>query len=428
MPTVEELNSEDLSSSKEHLTSVSNVQRVGLVGVSGFANVHYQMIRSFIGSGQVRLLCAAIINQAEEPEKCQYIRKIGGEVFEDLEDMLQAFRGGLDLCFIPTGIHLHTPMAIAAMESGANVFIEKPAAATIQDVRAMQAVERRTGRFVAVGYQTMYATETAWMKNAILDGEIGQLRSIKSMGLWPRDDSYYSRNSWAGRVRVGEDWLLDSPFNNAIGHQLNMICFLAGVEFEKSAELQSIRAELYRARSIESADTACMRIETTNAVPLYFYVTHSSRTNVNPEIIVEGDRGRIHWTFDEVVLHRNDGSRKTMACQGEDSLRASIMTRLLAKLSGDSVFVCDLDIAAAQTICVNGAHESSEVHEIPSEIIHRYTESSGSVRTVVDGLDELIVRAHREGKLFSDLGVEWARAGDLIDLTGYDRFPKFRKF
>lgn len=401
---------------------------VGLVGLSGFAKVHYQMIRQASELGLVRLLGATVINQDVEAEKCQSIRASGGRIFDDYRAMLSAFEGELDLCFIPTGIHMHAPMAIAAMQSGANVFIEKPAAATIQDVRAMQAVERRTGRFVAVGYQTMYASEALWMKEAILSGRIGKIRSIRSMGLWPRDDVYYGRNDWAGRVRVGEDWMLDSPFNNAIGHQLNMICFLAGQQLEETADLVNIQAELYRARPIESADTACMRIETAAGIPLLFYVTHSSQDTINPEIIVEGEGGSIRWTFEEVVLRTNDGREETLACQVGEDLRATIMDRLVSKLADASVFVCDLDIAAAQTICVNGAHESSQVHDIPERVIRRYTEISGGVRTVVTGLDEIISRAYEEEVLFSELGVDWSRSGEVIPLSGYDHFPKFREF
>ena len=57
--------------------------------------------------------------------------------------MLSEFGGKLDLCFIPTGIDLHAPMAIEAMRAGANAFIEKPAAAVIEDIAAMQAVLAR---------------------------------------------------------------------------------------------------------------------------------------------------------------------------------------------------------------------------------------------------------------------------------------------
>ncbi|MDQ8208459.1 Gfo/Idh/MocA family oxidoreductase [Coraliomargarita sp. SDUM461003] len=406
----------------------SRALRVALVGLSGFAKVHYQMIQRAVACDRICLLGATVINQEDELEKCECIRAAGGDIFDDYEKMFRALNGQLDLCFIPTGIHLHARMAIAAMEAGANVFLEKPAAATIQDVRAIQATERKTGRFVAVGFQTIYASETLWMKQAILDGRIGKIRSIRSMGLWPRDDAYYARNDWAGRLLVGQDWMLDSPFNNAIGHQLNMMCFLGGITVEKSAELAGIRAELYRAHSIESADTACMRIETTTGLPLYFYATHSSSTQVDPEIIIDGELGSIHWTFTEVALSTDQGEETILACQFGDELREVIIERLLARSVDDSVFICDLEIAAAHTICVNGAHESSEVHNIPPDFIQRLADESGSVKTVVVGLDQSLTQAFQQGKLLSEIGVKWAVPGQYIDLSDYSYFPRFRQF
>ncbi len=416
------------SSGGESANQPARVLRVGLIGLSGFASVHFQMIQRAVASGTVCLLGATVINQDDEVEKCENIRAAGGKIFDDYEEMFRALNGQLDFCFIPTGIHLHARMAIAAMEAGASVFLEKPAATTIQDVRAMQATERATGCFVAVGFQTIYAAETLWMKRAILDGRIGKIRSIKSMGLWPRDDAYYARNNWAGRLRAGEDWMLDSPFNNAIGHQLNMICFLGGTEVEKSAELTGIQAELYQAHSIESADTACMRIETTSDFPLYFYATHSSSSTLDPEIVVEGEHGSIHWTFTEAVLRTDQEGEEVMACQKGDDLRDTIMERVLARRVDDSIFICDLEIAAAHTICVNGAHESSTVHEIPQGSIQRSTDASGRVKTVVRGLDESLTQAFDQGRLLSEIGVTWAVPGQRISLSDYSHFPLFRQF
>ena len=191
------------------------VARVALVGVSGFADVHLKTIRRGVERGLLEFVAVTIINQEEEPEKCREIRELGAKIYGTFDEMIQGISGKVELCFIPTGIHLHAPMVISALEAGANVFVEKPAAATVQDVLEIKRVSERRGRFVAVGFQNLYDESIHWMKECILAGGIGELRSVKSMGLWPRTDRYYKRNSWAGQLRVGDDWMLDSPFNNA---------------------------------------------------------------------------------------------------------------------------------------------------------------------------------------------------------------------
>jgi hypothetical protein len=216
--------------------------------------------------------------------------------------------------------------------------------------------------------------------------------------------------------------VLDSPFSNAVAHQLNMICFLAGTELTHSAELQSVEAELYRAHDIESPDTACLRATTTGGIPLYFLVTHCSETLFGPEIIVRGDRGSIRWTTDHVWIERADGTHEDMPCETGVALRDSIMAHLFKRLEDPGAFICDLSIAGTHTLCVNGAHESSPVHALDAPLITRYPED-GSIKTVVRDIDEIIARSFEEEKLFSEIAIPWAYSGKVVSLKDYSFFP-----
>jgi len=69
---------------------------------------------------------------------------------------LSTFEEGLaqapDLVCIATYSDSHASYAIAAMEAGADVFIEKPLATTIEDAERVVATAKRLGRKVVVGY------------------------------------------------------------------------------------------------------------------------------------------------------------------------------------------------------------------------------------------------------------------------------------
>ena len=67
------------------------------------------------------------------------MKRRGVRIFTSLREMLAQAREELDLVCIPTGIPLHRPMAIAALEADCNVLVEKPSAGCIQDVDAMLA-------------------------------------------------------------------------------------------------------------------------------------------------------------------------------------------------------------------------------------------------------------------------------------------------
>ena len=400
-----------------------------LIGVSGFAAIHYEDVLRQVASGRMRLLGATIINPSEEAEKCRVLRELGCRVFSDYRAMLSALAGRVDLCVIPTGLHLHAEMTVQALRAGANVLVEKPAAATIQDVRAMQKAEVAAQRFVAVAYQNAYASETLWMKRAILDGEIGALRCVKTRCLWSRAAPYYARNEWAGRLRVArgerEVWVLDSPFHNAVAHQLNMIAFLAGTQWNRSAALESVQAELYRAQEIESPDTTALRAVTREGVRLLFLATHCPQGSLNPEIEVRGEKGRILWTGERTLIERADGSREERPSQGGQALRDAMWNAVARRVHDPDSLICDLENAAAQVLCANGAHDSSPVHPINARFVRRENHSAG-LKTIIQGVDESVARAFEREQLWSELGVPWAQAGQVVRLAEYNHFPRPR--
>jgi predicted dehydrogenase len=291
----------------------------------------------------------------------------------------------------------------------------------VQEVDRLIEARDAAGRFVAVGYQHMFAPTTMAIKSRLLDGQIGTVRSFTCRGLWPRLDSYYARNAWAGRLRSGDAWVLDSPFNNALAHDLVMMCFLAGTSPETPAGIESVEAELYRAHEIESADTACLRIRTTSGLTLHFYVTHASEAHFGPETLVEGDDGTLVRTPRDATIRRRGSEPERLGIASREDLGTHMLDALHRRLCGENAFICTLEVARAQTVVADAAHESSAIHTIPPKYIAR-REEKDSIKTVVEGLDEAIGRCAAEKKLFSEIGLPWARPGVVFSTTGYGSF------
>jgi predicted dehydrogenase len=402
--------------------------KTAIIGVSGFGDVHYRDLILYQQKGLLEISAATIINQEEEAEKCAILRSIGCKIYKDYKLMLNDFKNKIDICFIPTGIPLHKPMTVASLESGANVFVEKPLAATIQEVNEMKKTQAATGKFVAVGYQSMYTPEIMQLKKTICSGKIGKIKSIKCCALWPRAEAYYNRNNWAGKLKInGNVWVLDSPFHNALAHYLNLICFFAGSETGKSAQISSVQAELYRANKIESTDTACMRILSKDKVPLYLILTHACENTFGPEIVVSGERGEIKWNG-SAALVTVSGETEKIACQNGTQMRESVMNSLISRVNDNSVFICDLDIAGTQTLCANGAYESSDIHQLDSSLIYTkrivdgYTNTESTLQVIKD-IDKVVFESFEKEKLFSEINVPWAQEGKVVNLENYTIFP-----
>jgi len=394
--------------------------RTALIGVSGFGDTHYREVMAQYEDGRMVPVAATVINQDEEAEKCARLKALGCQLYADHREMFAAWSGKLDLCCIPTGIHLHAPMTIDALRAGANVLVEKPAAATVQEVAAMLRAEADSGRFVAVGYQHAFAATTWLIKQRLLDGAIGTVREIRCRALWPRDSRYYARNHWAGRLRIGDCWVLDSPANNALAHQVNLMCFFGGGKLHAAGRPVSVQAELYRAHPIESFDTIALRVVLAEGPSLLYVVSHAPETvaALGPEIVIVGDRGHIHWSHERVVFSLSDGVEDIP--HGDP--RGDLIRHLLERFANPDAHICSLAVAARQTLCVNAAHDSSPVIPFPQELVREFT-VDGGVRRSVQGLDDAIARAFAGGKTFSELGLPWAQAGRIIDTTDYAWFP-----
>jgi predicted dehydrogenase len=84
-------------------------------------------------------------------------------------------RKDIDAVFISTVDHWHAPIAIAAMEAGKHVYVEKPLTRYLGEAFRIHDVAKSTGRVLQVGSQ--YCSEGKWHKSAelIREGRIGSL-------------------------------------------------------------------------------------------------------------------------------------------------------------------------------------------------------------------------------------------------------------
>jgi predicted dehydrogenase len=398
------------------------IPRIAVVGMGGFARTHHQYVQSVEEAGLGRQVAQVAIaaDQAAYADELKELEGRGVHVFASLREMLAQARAEVEVVCIPTGIPLHRPMAIAALEADCNVLVEKPAAGSIQDVDAMLAVEAKSKGFCAVGYQHAYSPDYLRVKELVCSGKLGRIKEVRAFGCWPRDPSYYGRNGWAGQLAVGDTWVLDSPHNNALAHAVNIMCIMASAQEGKALRPLAVQAELYRANAIESADTVALRAETDEGVNLFFAVSHCTEETVHPIFVVRGDKGEVELDyFGGAQVRYTDGETEEWKSADAGPL---VLENVVKAIAGQGDLLCPLALTRAQTLCVCGTFESSPIHPLPQEL--QRVEEGG--RIAVEGMTALVMKAWQEAALFSELGVEWARAGRRITMDDYAYFPTFR--
>jgi predicted dehydrogenase len=403
-----------------------SLPRVAIVGMGGYAGHHRKAVGRAVESGQAvhTAQVAPPGDHAPFADELKAMRDSGIAIYDSLRELLAAERSTLDLVCVPTGIPLHRAMTTTVLDAGCNVLVEKPAAGSIQDVNAMIRARDAAARSAMVGYQHIYRPATHQLKAELLSGRFGRVRRVRGCCCWPRAAAYYGRNAWAGELALGDTWVLDGPHNNANAHSVNLLCFLAGSSASASAQPMSIRAELYRAKPIRTADTVSLRVQTAEEVEVFFAASHSTEQNVNPRFAVDTD---------DAVLEINDQNGVTVRWHDDrpdeelilaaEVREASSVGGAIARVSGDlSAPVCELEVARAQTLCACGSFESSPVRELPTAL---QVEGPEGV-IAIDGMTAAVQAAFAEGKSFHEMGLDWATAGDEIDLAEYDYFPTFR--
>jgi len=396
--------------------------RTALIGVSGFAGLYCQDLLQLAAEGKISLAAATVINPEDEPEKCEALRKADCEIYSDYAEMLDRHRGRLDLCVVPTGIHHHAPMTLAALDAGCHVLLEKPAAATVGEVGEMRKAALAADRFVAIGYQHMYGAETHRLKAALIGGLVGKVRVIKCLGLWPRDAGYYSRNDWAGRIKTGRHWVLDAPFNNAFAHWLNLMLFFAGPEYSLGAKPISLEAELYRTRPIASTDTACLRIQTEAGIPVLFWVSHSCQRDFGPVMEIRGSRGTVVWTSRQILVRTPSGESVFALGSELQESRRHMLQSVLDRIAGRDAFICDLDLAGLQTLCANAAFTCTKIHTIEPEFLEPGVGEHGD-GFAIRGMEDACLAAFSKEQLWSEVPIPWSQgAGELK----WKHFPSFQ--
>ncbi|MBN2557872.1 MAG: Gfo/Idh/MocA family oxidoreductase [Clostridia bacterium] len=336
-----------------------------------------------------------------------------------------------DLVIISSPIQLHVSQTIQALENGSNVLCEKPIAATIQDALLMEEASRRTGKFVAVGFQWSFCEPILSLKRDMIAGVYGKPLSCKTVVQWPRSERYYHRSSWAGKIKNEDgDWILDSVANNATAHFLHNMFFLLGEETGSSAYPAQIDAEIYRANDIENYDTFMGRIRTVSGVDMLFLASHAVPENIHPVFEFNFERGKVTFDFArDSLIHgvTADGVEKIYGNPFEDEMR-KIFTAIKA-IRGETGIPCDILAACPQLITINAVSEHCDISDFPGEFIVRQPLEEPGLETTlvyVKGLKEALIECYNDEKLPSEKGYPWARSCGAFEVKDYTEFKGVR--
>ena len=166
--------------------------RIAFIGTGGIALHQMKYLKSIPG---VEIIAVADVNEkALTKVKDQYhIERAYADYHKMLRDVPE-----IDAVSVCTPNGLHAENAIAALDAGKHVLVEKPMAMTAREATKMVEAARRAGKQLIVGFQHRFEPRSKMLHDQVKAGQFGKVlyvrcqalrrRGIPSWGVFGRKD------------------------------------------------------------------------------------------------------------------------------------------------------------------------------------------------------------------------------------------------
>ena len=121
--------------------------------------------------------------------------------FDTIENLIKS-NIDFDAAVIATPNGLHKEHAIAFLNEGKHVVIEKPIALNAVDAESVYRAALLNHKKVFVVFQNRFSPISLWLKDLMATSKLGKIFMIQLNCFWNRDHRYYKKNSWHGTLNL----------------------------------------------------------------------------------------------------------------------------------------------------------------------------------------------------------------------------------
>ena len=182
----------------------TNPVRFGLVGYGMFGAHHARAIAATSGAELV-----AVAAKSEASREAAQAEHANAVTYADYHELIQ--RNDIDVVSVVVPNALHYEVALAALQGGKHLFLEKPMALTVAQCDELLAIANQHNRLIAINHELRHSSLWQGVKQLIDDGVIGQPQhALIELSRFP-----YRQGSDGWRwdiARVG-NWILEEPIH-----------------------------------------------------------------------------------------------------------------------------------------------------------------------------------------------------------------------
>ena len=189
---------------------------VGIIGAGRIGKVHTESICNYVRNAKIKTVADPFMNETTE----KWLLSMGVEsTTQDYHEILNDPE--IDAVLICSSTNTHSPISLEAIAAGKHVFCEKPIDHDLSKIK--QVVEALKGSNIKyqVGFNRRHDHNFAAVKQAVVDGKVGDVHIIKITSRDPEPPS-------AEYAAVSGGMFLDMTI-----HDFDMVRFLAGCDAEE---------------------------------------------------------------------------------------------------------------------------------------------------------------------------------------------------
>jgi UDP-N-acetyl-2-amino-2-deoxyglucuronate dehydrogenase len=228
-------------------------------------------------------------------------------------------RPDIDAVAVCTPSGRHADVAIAALDAGKHVVVEKPLDVSVDAAERVQVAQDRAGRTVTVISQHRFDPASQLVHQAIRDGRFGRITSGSAGVVWWRSQSYYDSGDWRGT------WSLDGGgalMNQGI-HTIDLLVWMLGEPVEVFAWTGCLAHE-----RIEVEDTAVATIRFATGALGVIHGTTAAYPGLTARLGVHGDGGSAVIDHDQLEyfhIARTDAADLAYGATGDGNQAAEVL-------------------------------------------------------------------------------------------------------
>ncbi|MFD1848611.1 Gfo/Idh/MocA family protein [Oceanobacillus bengalensis] len=187
--------------------------KVGVIGIGSISDSH---INSYVKNERVELVAFCDVNEKRLKEKAKKYEV--EQCYTDYPELLED--KSIDAVSICTWNNSHAEIAIAALEAGKHVLVEKPLSMTVKEAKAVQEAAGKTGNVLQVGFVRRHGDNAKLLKQFIDHGDLGEI--------------YYAKASCLRRLGNPGGWFSDKkrsgggPLIDLGVHMVDICWYLMG--------------------------------------------------------------------------------------------------------------------------------------------------------------------------------------------------------